>query len=63
MTTRYQQRLQSFSRSLKLLGDALAIRNPSEMERLTAMAAEKTIRESYHPLLKKLAVFFEEARQ
>ena len=48
---------------MKLLEDALAIRNPSEMERLTAMAAEKTIRESYHPLLKKLAVFFEEARQ
>jgi nucleotidyltransferase substrate binding protein (TIGR01987 family) len=28
-----------------------------------AMAVEKTIRESYHPLLKKLAAFFEEARQ
>ena len=63
MTTRYQQRLQNFSRSLKLLEDALAIRNPSETERLTAMAVEKTIRESYNPLLKKMAVFFEETRQ
>ena len=130
MTTRFQQRLQNFSRSLKLLEDALAIRNPSETERLgiiksyemcfelawkglkdylesqgldpkfpretiksavqtgilvdddawmraltdrnlmvhtydekAAMAVEKTIRESYYPLLKKLAAFFEGARQ
>lgn len=126
MTTRFQQRLRNFSRSLKLLEDALAIRKPSDTERLgiiksyemcfelawkglkdylesqgldpkfpretiksavqtgilvdedawmraltdrnlmvhtydekAAMAVEKTIRESYYPLLKKLAALFE----
>ncbi len=130
MTTRFLQRVQNFSRSMKLLEDALAIPEPSETERLgiiksyeicfelawkgikdylesqgldpkfpretiksaiqtgiladedawmraltdrnlmvhtydekAAMAVEKTIRENYHPLLKKLAVFFDEASQ
>ncbi len=34
MTTRFRQRVQNFNRSLKLLEDALAIRNPSDTERL-----------------------------
>ena len=129
MTTRFQQRVQNFNRSLKLLEDALAIPDPSETERLgiiksyemcfdlawkgikdylesqgldpkfpretiktaiqteflldedawmraltdrnlmvhtydeeAAMAVEKTIRENYYPLFKKLAAFFEEKR-